>query len=71
MRISSKNLQRFAGRRLFLQLEPTKPAKHINGVVSDSILRFHFGIGFDQYLARGGSVVRLARLWKDGSVAAS
>jgi hypothetical protein len=67
-RISQRNLQRFTGRRLFLAYEPlTKPVLE-RGIRSEKILRKFNGIGFANYLELGGSVIRLARLAREGSV---
>lgn len=66
--ISKRTIERFAGRRIYLKLEPTIKALSTNGKFTDELLRFHYGLGFEQFLDKGGSVVRLRKLVRNGAV---
>jgi hypothetical protein len=68
MQISQSTMERFAGRRIYLQFEPTIKALSVNGKFTDELLRFHPGLGFEGFLEKGGSVVRLRKLVRNGAV---
>jgi hypothetical protein len=66
--MSKSTIERFAGRRIYLKLEPTIQPRALKGKFTDALLRFHHGLGFEQFLAKGGSVVRLRNLVRNGAV---
>jgi hypothetical protein len=63
--------RQFAGKRLWLQLEPNFPAHYADTVqakFSAALLSWAPGLGFEQYKAKGGSVTALRYMVRDEAV---